>query len=181
MTHQISDPAASAPDTRPTWLRMATRHNVASGLMFIMVGGIGLWVSRNYPIGTAVRMGTGYVPRLMCWILLALGALVLVMGIRGGDAAERDPPLLWQPLLFIPLSLVVFALGMDGLSIRGTGIEISSLGFVISGLMMIAVAGMAFVESRVIEVVISAVALVFFTWAIFVYALGLTIPVWPGS
>ena len=34
-------------------------------------------------------MGTGYVPRLLCWILLGLGALVLMQGLR--DAAPpRD-------------------------------------------------------------------------------------------
>ena len=41
----------------------------------------GLWASRNYPIGTTTRMGTGYVPRLLCWILLGLGALVARAGL----------------------------------------------------------------------------------------------------
>ena len=39
------------------------------------------------PIGTALRMSTGYVPRLLCWILMGLGVVVLVQGLRETDAA----------------------------------------------------------------------------------------------
>ena len=53
-----------------------------SGLLFIAIAAFGLWASRNYPVGTALRMGTGYVPRLLCWLLLGLGAIVLVQGLR---------------------------------------------------------------------------------------------------
>lgn len=156
---------------QPHWWSVATRPDVLSGLMFIVIAAIGLAVSWNYAIGTAVRMGTGYVPRLMCWVMLGLGLVVLVMGVRAPEAVANEetdnPPLQWRPLLLIPASLVVFALGID------------TLGFVISGLLMVAVAGLAFRESRVIEVIASAALLTFCTWAIFVWALGLTIPVWP--
>ena len=54
---------------------MLLRKNVLAGLMFIAVAVLGLWVSRNYPVGTALRMGTGYVPRLLCWMLLGLGGV----------------------------------------------------------------------------------------------------------
>ena len=61
---------------------MLARRDVLAGLLFIGVAILGLWLSRDYPIGTALRMGTGYVPRLLCWILLGLGAVVLVQGLR---------------------------------------------------------------------------------------------------
>ena len=63
-------------------LRMLRRKNVLSGLMFIAIAAIGLWASRNYPVGTALRMSTGYVPRLLCWLLMGLGVIVLVQGLR---------------------------------------------------------------------------------------------------
>ena len=61
--------------------------------MFIAVAALGLWLSRNYPVGTALRMSTGYVPRLLCWLLMGLGAIVLVQGLRETAAAgaERRP------------------------------------------------------------------------------------------
>ena len=67
---------------------MLRRKNVLSGLMFIAIAAIGLWASRNYPVGTALRMSTGYVPRLLCWLLMGLGAIVLVQGLRETDRPE---------------------------------------------------------------------------------------------
>ena len=61
-------------------LRFLRRKDVLAGLLFIAVAVIGLWASRDYPIGTATRMGTGYVPRLLCWILLGLGLVIFVPG-----------------------------------------------------------------------------------------------------
>ena len=49
---------------------MLARADVLSGLLFIAIAAFGLWASRNYPVGTALRMGTGYMPRLLCWVLL---------------------------------------------------------------------------------------------------------------
>ena len=63
-------------------LHPLARKNVLAGLMFIAIAALGLWLSRDYPIGTALRMGTGYVPRLLCWILMGLGAAIAVQGLR---------------------------------------------------------------------------------------------------
>lgn len=138
--------------------------------MFMGIAVLGLAVSWDYPIGTAVRMGTGYVPRLFLWILFGLGLVVMVLGLQGsGEEGADDPPLQWRPLVLIPASQLLFALTID------------RLGIVIAGVLMILVGGIANRESRWHEVVISAVALVFFVWVIFVWALGLVIPVWPGG
>jgi putative tricarboxylic transport membrane protein len=156
-----------SPAPRPLWLRALTRQDVLSGLMFIAFAVLGLWLSRNYPVGTAVRMGTGYVPRLLCWTLLLLGGVILIMGLRAGDAENALPPLRWRPLVLIPIALVVFAL------------TIERLGIVIAGLLLIGIGALGGREMRPLEVVVAAAGLVFFTWAIFIWALGLTIPVWP--
>ena len=80
------------PPAPPPLLRILRRKNVLSGLMFIAIAALGLWASRNYPVGTALRMSTGYVPRLLCWLLMGLGAIVLVQGLRETDraGAARD-------------------------------------------------------------------------------------------
>ena len=62
---------------------MLARKDVLAGLLFSGVAVFGLWLSRDYPIGTALRMGTGYVPRLLCWVLFGLGAIVLLQGLAG--------------------------------------------------------------------------------------------------
>ena len=155
-----SAPSSQSPS------RFLCRKDVLAGLLFIAVAVIGLWASRNYPIGTGTRMGTGYVPRLLCWILLGLGALVLVQGLRSEAVIERGRPI-WRAIVLAPLSLVAFAL------------LIADFGVVIATVALVVVGALASRESRPLEVVAAAVLLVVMTLAIFVWGVGLPIPVWP--
>src|SRR5256885_9716465 len=101
----------ASPSSTSAALHFLGRKNVLAGLMFIGVAALGLWLSRNYPIGTALRMGTGYVPRLLCWILMGLGAIVLVQGLREADSdrpAEGGALARLWPILIVTASLVAF-------------------------------------------------------------------------
>ncbi len=159
----------AVPPRRAAWQVLA-RKNVLAGLLFMAVAIAGLWLSRNYPIGTAVRMGTGYVPRLLCWILLALGAVILLQGLRESAPERRlssaaiSP---WRPVLFVAASLVVF------------GLSIERLGLVISILLLVGIGALAARGLRPIETLSAALVLITLSWAIFILGLGLTIPVWP--
>ena len=145
------------------------RKDVLAGLMFIAIAALGLWMSRNYPIGTAVRMGTGYVPRLLCWILLGLGVVVLVQGLRGSAAMLERGPSIWRAIILVPASLLVFAY------------TIGPLGVVAAIVLLVAVGHLAGRETRVLESAAVAAALVVLTLAIFVWGIGLPIPVWPDQ
>jgi hypothetical protein len=157
--------AGLPPQSPPRWQLLA-RKDVLAGFMFVGVAALGLYLSRNYPIGTALRMGTGYVPRLLCWILLGLGAVLLIRGLRAGEALG-GPPLRWRPILLVPASLLIFAL------------TIQPLGLVIATLLLIAVGSQAGRELRLLEIVIAAIVLVAITLGIFVWGLGLPLQVWP--
>src|ERR1700704_509973 len=113
---------------RRDWLRPLKRKNVLAGLVFMSVALLGLFLSRNYPLGTILRMGTGYVPRLLCWVLLALGAAVTLVGALGADDRFSEDGSPWRSLLFVPLSLIVFALTAESL-----GLVIASAALVIVG------------------------------------------------
>ena len=72
--------------------------DVASGLVFILVAVAGLYINggflgiglEQHAIGTARRMGPGYMPMLVLWGLLALGALTLLLGLfEGPDPLQR--------------------------------------------------------------------------------------------
>jgi putative tricarboxylic transport membrane protein len=153
------------PQSSPRWPLLA-RKDVLAGFMFVGIAALGLFLSRNYPIGTALRMGTGYVPRLLCWILLALGAVVLLRGLRAGEALG-GPPLRWRPFLLVPASLLAFAL------------TIHELGLIVATLLLIGIGSLAGRDLRPLEVVIAALVLVTMTYGIFVWGLGLPIQVWP--
>jgi putative tricarboxylic transport membrane protein len=156
---------------RPAIPRMLARRDVLAGALFCAVALLGLYVSRNYPVGTALRMGTGYVPRLLCWVLLALGAVILARGLRqiesGATAQVLSGGSAWRSLVFVTASLMIFAL------------TIERLGMVLSVLLLVGVGAFAARGLRPLETFVAAVVLILLSWSIFIAGLGLAIPVWP--
>src|SRR5436190_23592777 len=162
---------AESPSTPPPArfsLDILARKNVLAGLMFIAIAALGLWVSRDYPIGTALRMGTGYVPRLLCWILMGLGAALAVQGLREKDAPpERTSWRQVMPIVIVTTSLVAFALAIE------------QLGLVLSILLLVGIGAIAARDIKIWETLVAALVLIALGWAVFILGLGLTIPVWP--
>jgi putative tricarboxylic transport membrane protein len=159
-----------SPNTTPSHhtLHILARKNVLAGLMFIAIAALGLWVSRDYPIGTALRMGTGYVPRLLCWILMGLGAAVAVQGLREKDAPpERTSWRQLVPIVIVTTSLVAFALAIE------------QVGLVLSILLLVGIGAIAARDIKIWETLIAAVVLILLAYVVFILGLGLTIPVWP--
>jgi hypothetical protein len=152
--------------------RILARKNVRAGLMFIVIAILGLWISRNYPVGTALRMGTGYMPRLLLWCLFVLGGVILLQGLREADAPAKsgsDGPA-WErlrPIVFVTASLVTF------------GLCIERLGLVVSILLLTSIGSLANRELRFVETLLTSVALIVLSLAVFILGLDLTIPVWP--
>jgi hypothetical protein len=79
-----------------------------SGMMFAGFGVFALTYGSNLAVGTAVRMGPGYVPRMLSYILIALGLVILVRALmKPGETIER---LHWKPIVMITAGVVAFAL-----------------------------------------------------------------------
>jgi hypothetical protein len=79
-----------------------------SGMMFAGFGIFALTYGSNLAVGTAVRMGPGYVPRMLSYILIALGLVILVRALmKPGETIER---LHWKPIVMITAGVVAFAL-----------------------------------------------------------------------
>ena len=155
------------PASPSAWDTLA-RADVLSGLLFIVVAAFGLWVSREYPVGTALRMGTGYVPRLLCWMLMAIGAIVLVQGLRGKAQPPVRPSVMGlRAVASVSLAIVAFALSIE------------RLGLVLAILLLTGIGALATRALRPLETAIAALVLIALSWGIFIAGLGLTIPVWP--
>ena len=143
------------------------RADVLSGALFIAVAVFGLWVSRDYPVGTALRMGTGYMPRLLCWILLGLGALILAQGLRTPAASLRPQAQAWRAVVSVTAGLLAFAFSIE------------RLGLVLAIVLLTGIGALATRALRPLETAFAAAALIALSWAVFILGLGLTIPVWP--
>ncbi len=145
--------------------RLKINQDLVAGLMFIAFGVLGLLLGKAYPMGTSLRMGPGYLPTVLCWILIVLGAIVGGKGsIVGGLPLER-----WyfRPLIMVCLGLMTFAL-----LIEGVGLPAAVMATVVVG-------AMGGQEFRLVEVLILAVVLAAVAVAIFIYGLGLPMPILP--
>jgi hypothetical protein len=68
--------------------------DIASGVFLVAVAAAGLWLNQEHALGTARRMGPGYMPMLVFWVLMGLGGIVLLIGLFNGP----DPLEKWTPL-----------------------------------------------------------------------------------
>jgi hypothetical protein len=135
-----------------------------SGLLFIAFGCAGLWIGRNYPVGTLVRMGPGFFPLTMCLALLGIGAFVLARSlVVAGEPLERTA--VW-PQILILVAIVAF------------GLLIERIGLAVAVMAVAVVSGIAAQGLRWFELVALALSMSAISVALFVYLLGQPIPVW---
>ena len=53
-----------------------------AGVLFMTLGGAGMFIAMDYAMGTAGRMGPGYVPRWLGGILMFLGTVLILRSFR---------------------------------------------------------------------------------------------------
>jgi hypothetical protein len=141
-------------------LEFLERKDFWSGLMLIAIGGGTVFIARNYPFGSSLRMGPGYFPTILGASLVMFGVYFVIQGLRtGGEKLETS----WSPraLIIVPLSLVVF------------GLLIDRAGFIPAMLALIIVSAAASTQFRLVEVLLFSVFLTATCVVVFVWALGL--------
>ncbi len=137
-----------------------------SGLMFAGFGMLALTMGSNLAVGTAVRMGPGYVPRMLSYILIALGLVILVRSIVApGDGIER---LRWKPITMITIGVVVFALLFE------------TAGLAPALVALIFLSALGGEEFKLVETALSCVVLIALCIVIFKLGLGMNIYVLRG-
>jgi len=79
-----------------------------SGLMFVGFGLLALYFGQSLAVGTSVRMGPGYVPRMLSFILFGLGGVICLIALVNGSEAVEKPR--WKPITMVTIGIVCFAL-----------------------------------------------------------------------
>ena len=136
-----------------------------AGLMFIVFGLFFLVVARNYQMGSAVRMGPAYFPAVLGGIMAVLGAIVFFQSLILDG--EKVPKIIFKPIFFISLALLLFAY------------LLKPLGFILALVVLIFVCAFGGHEFRAKEVAILTVVLIIFSVLVFVKGLTLPFPLWP--
>lgn len=91
-----------------------------AGIFLLICATLGWWFGQPLKVGTAFRMGPGYVPMLLASVLAVFGLLLCLFGVfRQGSRLE--------PWNIRPIVLVLGALVVFGLTIERTGLLIASV------------------------------------------------------
>jgi len=141
----------------------ANRKDLISGLVFIAIGLIFAVLGSDLTVGTATRMGPGYFPLLLCGLLVLLGLIIAVrsLGQPVGEALGGVP---WRAILLILPAIVFF-----GFAVREVGM--------VPGVFIVSLAAAFSSRKMTVPLAIGlTIALTVFCSAVFVYGLGVTVP-----
>jgi hypothetical protein len=95
--------------------RIRSLADFLAGLMFLGFGAAALLIGRDYPMGSAMRMGPGYFPTILGSLLALLGVAILVRALAG--SAASPPSFSLKPLALILAAVAAFALSVERLGI----------------------------------------------------------------
>ena len=134
----------------------------AAGLIYLAIGLTAIFLGRELPMGTAIKMGPAYFPTVLGSLLSLLGIASVVRSFM--QKGEPIPAFAWRPLLVITVATLVF-----GLILRGAG-------FVIALPLFIIMTAYASVHFRWVPTLIVAAVATTACALVFVKGLGVPMP-----
>jgi len=137
-----------------------------AGLMYIVVGALAMWIARDYPFGSALRMGPGYFPTVLGGIMVAFGIAVMLMGIRNNEKMKGTWSI--RGLIILPIATVVFGFLME------------TAGFIPALAVLIPLAASSGREFKWGEVLLLTIGLIVICTGVFIYGLELPYPLIKG-
>ena len=148
------------------------------GLLFIGLGMLGLYVSRDYEMGNVNQMGPGYFPRMLCIGLIGLGSIIAWIGLfaqrptGGKGSASRG-------FVLIISAMAIFALTIEGMKIPLLDVKLPSLGFIGALTLTLLVASIADRTQKLWEALLTTAIIVLLAVLVFTVALKLPFRLWP--
>jgi putative tricarboxylic transport membrane protein len=148
-------------------MRIRSPRDFWAGLIFIAIGGGFVLLAQQYRLGDMHRMGPAMFPTLVGVLLAALGLIIAVRAFALDGATL--PRFEARPVGVSILAIVLF------------GIALQWLGLVAAVAVLVLVGAYAARNVRPLENLALAAALIAFSVGVFVWLLGLPLPLWPAS
>ncbi|MDZ7652570.1 MAG: tripartite tricarboxylate transporter TctB family protein [Burkholderiaceae bacterium] len=159
------------PDVRhadkEAFVRIRNEKDFWSGVMFVAFGLGFAGFAQQYDMGTAQRMGPAFFPTILGGLLAVIGVIV---GLKGLAAETMDGKL--ERFHLGPIFWVLGAVVAFGLLLRPAGLMVALVA-------LIGISSLGSHEFKALDTVLLAIGLCLLVLAVFIYGLGLTIPVWP--
>ena len=146
--------------------RVKSPQDLGAGVVFVLIGAAGLVFGQDLAFGSAARMGPGYFPTLLSYLIIAIGLVLAVKSLAS------DGPRV-EPIQFRPLFAILVA-------ILGFGALIDRIGLALSAAALTIIAAYARRNVSKGETLLLAIGLALFTVLIFAYALKQPLPAWWG-
>jgi len=148
-------------------MKIRNLTDFASGLLYVIVGVCAAYIASGYTMGTAANMGTGFFPFWLGVFLAAIGVAVCASSVLSGAAREKLASWNWKSLLWVSVSILVFALLFE------------AAGMVLSIFALVLVSSLASREFRWTGAIANACFLNVVCYSAFVWLLNIPLRVWP--
>ena len=148
-------------------MKIRNQRDFGAGIMYMVIGLFFTIVARQYPMGTAAKMGPGYFPFYLGILMTLLGLLVLVKSMGAKATIESIPKFNWKIMAQITGAVVLYALLLP------------KMGFLVALVALVLVSASASKEFTWTGALLNAAFLVAFTYAVFVVGLKLQFPLLP--
>jgi hypothetical protein len=106
-------------------IRVKKPQDFGAAALFILLGVAGLWFGKDLRFGTNARMGPGYFPIVLSWLLISFGG---VIGIRAflmeGAAIAKPNP---RGLGIVFLAIILFGMLIDRVGLGATALLVPLL------------------------------------------------------
>ena len=148
-------------------MRIRSPKDFWAGLIFVAIGGGFVLLAQQYRFGDMHRMGPAMFPTLVGALLAALGVIIALRAF----AIDGPPVPRFQarPIIVSLLAIVLF------------GIALQWVGLVAAVAVLVLIGANAARDMRQLDNFALAAVMIMFSVAVFVWLLGLPLPLWPTS
>ncbi|MDB5569381.1 MAG: Tripartite tricarboxylate transporter TctB family [Hyphomicrobiales bacterium] len=143
-------------------LRVRSPQDIGAAAVLMLIGLAGVYFGRDLNFGSSARMGPGFFPTILSWLILAIGALIGVKAFMFDGPPIRSTRL--RPIFFVCAAILLF------------GAAIEYIGLALTAILVTFVAAAGNERTRWGETAILSVILAVFSVSIFIYGLGQPMP-----
>ena len=145
--------------------------DLLAGIMFMVIGVVFAVGAYNYQMGTAARMGPGFFPRILGFIMAGLGVIIAGIGLKNQAqfAATEGIGWTWKPVIILTVAVVLF------------GFTLPTLGMIIAISLLTFISGIAAHDKNYRELAMITVIMCIFCAGVFIWGLKLQMKLFPWS
>ena len=140
-------------------------RDIIGGFALVAIGLFAALHAQRYDIGELQEMGPGYFPAALGILLMILGLFVAIPAFfREGTSIKIE----WKSLIWVLISISIFALAL------------TKAGLILATILSVIAASIPSKSSWKTRLIL-AVCIAVLTYVVFLFGLGMILPIWPWS